>query len=195
MVASRETTMSGKLHRALSALLAVMSVYMTFFIVIAALAQFQLVWAVKVETQLPATLVSIFSLAVVILFFAWLLLVASSVIPALVLHGFRIKAKAAYLANATASAVIAAYTFLYSLGVAFNIGAILKHVPNNGRNFADGWTYRVPLFSDTLANTFRLFPVELREEGAFTAATTLATLTVAVLCSRWFRDAVVLRKD
>ncbi len=98
-----------------------------------------------------------------------------------------------YSANAIISAMLAAHAFLFNFAVADNLGAILVHIPKNGRDMTNGWIYGAPPFVSTLAEAFRVFPRLIWDEWAFFAVAALAALTIAVICSGLFWQLVVRR--
>jgi hypothetical protein len=158
-------------------------IYLSCFILTAGVAQLQLVSAANGSVGF------LFYGSAALLFVAPVA-IASGLLPALVLHSRRVRTWAVYLANAIVSAMLAAYAFSFNLGVADNLGAILRHIPKNGRDMTDGWIYGAPPFSPVLADAFRALPL-IWQEWQFFAGVALAALVIGLVCGELFWSRIV----
>jgi hypothetical protein len=122
-----------------------------------------------------------------ILFLAVPLIVASGLISALALRRYQVRTWSAYIVNAVISAILGAYAFIFNFGVADNLGAILVHVPKNGRDATDGMIEQAPPFSETFSNVFRDFAGFAGGELAYFGGVALFALIVSLICGVIFR--------
>jgi hypothetical protein len=144
--------------------------------------------AALAQVQLLAGAASSSAVTVVLflLFLGLPLIIASGLPTALVLRRSGVKIVVAYAANAIVSAALAAYASLYNFGVADNLGAILRHLPRNGRDSSDGIIYAAPPFFDTLADAFGNIGGFIGEERNLLAAAAVVALLVSLPCGWLF---------
>jgi hypothetical protein len=137
------------LRRGVLAALAMAGVYLFLLCIAAGLAHLQLVVAAVSAFGTAAFF------AMVALLIAGLLAMASGLMPAIVMHRFRVRSLAPYLLNAIPSGLQFAYAFSFNYGVGDNLGAMLMRRPLDGVNPASGWHFFAPPFADTLQDLFR----------------------------------------
>lgn len=82
------------------------------------------------------------------------LLIATGMVPAYLFHALRVRAAWAYVTNTIVSAYLGSYAFVFNFSVGDGAGAIVQHIPKNGRDFSDGWVYAVPPFARMLGAAF-----------------------------------------
>ena len=168
--------------RQLAASTAVVGLACAFYILIAAgVAQSQLAYgATPGRAQIALFIGS------EVLFFGAPLLIASNILPSLMLHYGRVRNLSMYFASVVLSAVFAAYCFIFNFGVADNLGAILLHVPDNSQYTKDGIVYLAPPFLDTLTDAFRGFPRLIRDEWRYFIGPAVLAVAIGTVCSSIF---------
>jgi hypothetical protein len=162
-------------------------IYLVFLFATAVVAQLQLISAVDYPPSRSAPGI-LFDISIAF-FFVVPLVIASGLVPAIVMHSCRVRSRAAYSANAIISAALAAYAFSFNYYVAENLGAILLHVPKNGRDMSDGWVYKSPPFTETIADVFREIPM-IWQEWRFVGGVALIALAVSAICNGLFQSLV-----
>jgi len=133
--------------------------------------------------------------ACITLFFALPFIIASGLISATTLRRYHVRTSPAYIANAIVSAILGAYAFIFNFGVADNLGAILEHVPKNGRDITNGMVERSPPFFQTVSSVFRDFPAFVGSEFVYFGMAVLLALALSIVCGCLFWILVVRRSS
>jgi hypothetical protein len=163
---------------------AVFAIYLAWILLAAVIAQLQLLSSAN--GSLNPLLRGVLLCIGMVLFFGASIVSSTGLVSAFALRRYGIRGLLAYLGNAIASAVIAAYVFLFNFGVADNLGAILEQVPKNGRDDTDGMISLAPSFLSTLESAFRLMTALVGEEWQTFAGFSVAALIVSTICGGLF---------
>jgi hypothetical protein len=156
-------------------------VFLLFFCATAGVAQLRLMSAAT-DTNIVSSgmsilygMVSTFEVAVV-------LIIASGIIPGLLLRSFRVRAWGFYVANVIVSAALASYAFLFIAGMAMGQATILVPLPKNGRDMSEGMVWGAPPFVRTLTDVFLSFPRVIWNNWMPFCIVMFFALVVAIVC-------------